>query len=224
MWKLSRLVDRIWWQKSRLKWQLQGDKNSKFFHYMVSSRQRRNNINTIMVNDEQIEDPKLIKKATFNHFKSLYEEEMVTRPFFTENQGNSISEELAGQLVGAFTENEVWCCIKSCDGNKAPGLDGFNMQSIKKGWGFMKKDILDFMGEFHNNCKLPKCLNSSFITLIPKIENPMALSDYRPISLIGSMYKILAKVLAARLKKIILVVVGEVQSAFIGGEIFKMEF
>ncbi|GFY88782.1 hypothetical protein Acr_06g0007220 [Actinidia rufa] len=152
MWKLNRLVDRIWWQKSSLKWQLQGDKNSKFFHYMVSSRQRRNNINTILVNEEQIEDPKLIKKATFNHFKSLYEEEMVTRPFFIENQGNSISEELAGQLVGAFTENEVWCCIKSCDGNKATGPDGFNMQRIKKGWGFMKKDILDFMGEFHNNC------------------------------------------------------------------------
>ena len=126
-------------------------------------------------------------------------------------------EEMADQLVKAFTENEVWNCIKSCDGNKAPGPDGFNMLSIKKRWCFMKKDILDFMGEFHKNCKLPKCLNSSFITLVPKVNNPMALSDFKPISLIGSMYKILAKILVARFKKIIHVVVGEVQSAFIGG-------
>ncbi|XP_057489485.1 secreted RxLR effector protein 78-like [Actinidia eriantha] len=45
----------------------------------------------------------------------------------------------------------------------------------------------------------------------------MALSDYRPISPIGSMYKFLAIVLAARLKKIIPVVVDKVQSAFIRG-------
>ena len=207
----------MWWQKSRLKWQLQGDKNTKFFHSMVISRQTNNNINSVLENDEQIKDPKLIKKAVFNHFKGLYEEELAVRPMFIERQRHGISEEMADQLVEAFTENEVWNCIKSCDGNKALGPDDFNMLSIKKGWCFMKKDILDFMGEFHKNCKLPKCLNSSFITLVPKVNNPMALSDFRPISLIGSMYKILAKVLAARFKKIIPVVVSEVQSTFIGG-------
>ncbi|XP_057506509.1 uncharacterized protein LOC130789694 [Actinidia eriantha] len=149
MWKLSRCMDRIWWQKSRLKWQLQGDKNTKFFHLVAINRQSRNNINSILVNDEQIEDPKLIKQAVFNYFKGLYEEDMAIRPMSIEGQGAIISEEMAGQLVDVFTEDEIWRCIKYCDGNKAPGPDGFNMLSIKKGWYFMKKNILDFMGEFH---------------------------------------------------------------------------
>ncbi|GFS37612.1 hypothetical protein Acr_00g0053050 [Actinidia rufa] len=186
MWKLSRSMDRIWWQKSKLKWQLQGDKNSKFFHSVVTNRQSMNNINSILVNDEQIEDPKLIKQDVFNYFKGLYEENMAIRPMSIERQGNIISGEMAGHLVDVFTEDEIWRCIKSCDGNKALGLDGFNMLSIKKGWYFMKQDILDFMDEFHSNCKLPKCLNSSFITLVPKVQSPMSLSEFRPISLIGS--------------------------------------
>lgn len=67
-----------------------------------------------------------------------------------------------------------------------------------------------FFTEFHKNGRLPKCINSSFIAQVPKVENPIGLSGYRPISLIGSMYKILAKVLATRSKATILVIVGEV--------------
>lgn len=81
----------------------------------------------------------------------------------------------------------------------------------------MKKDIMDFTGEFHKNCKLPKGINSSFTTLIPKVENPISLKDYRPISLIGCMYKMLSKVLAARIKPCIPVVLGDLQSGFLGG-------
>jgi len=53
--------------------------------------------------------------------------------------------------------------------------------------------------EFHRNRKLTKGINSTFIVLIPKVDNPQHLNDFRPISLVGSMYKILAKVLANRL-------------------------
>ena len=62
-----------------------------------------------------------------------------------------------------------------------------------------------------------KGLNASFIALIPKSDNPIGLRNYRPISLIGSVYKILSNVLASRMKKVIAKVVGEVQAAFVGG-------
>lgn len=56
--------------------------------------------------------------------------------------------------------------------------------------------------EFFENSKLPKGMTSYFLALIPKISYPQRLTDYRPISLIGSLYKILVKVLASRLKKV----------------------
>ncbi|MCI07590.1 LINE-1 reverse transcriptase like, partial [Trifolium medium] len=58
-------------------------------------------------------------------------------------------------------------------------------------------------------------ITASFLTLIPKKDHPQALSDYRPICLVSSLYKILSKVLAARLKKVLGKVISKVQSAFL---------
>jgi len=74
------------------------------------------------------------------------------------------------------------------------------------------------MVEFHRNGKLTKGLNSTFIALIPKATSPQRLNDFRPISLVGSLYKILAKVLANRLRSVIGTVVSESQSAFVKGK------
>lgn len=74
----------------------------------------------------------------------------------------------------------------------------------------MKHDILNFMKEFYKNSILARGLNCSFVSLIPQKENPVSLSDFRPISLTSSIYKILSKVLTKRLK-------SETQSAFLGG-------
>jgi hypothetical protein len=57
--------------------------------------------------------------------------------------------------------------------------------------------------------------NCTFIVLIPKVANPQQIADYRPISLVGCMYKVLAKVLANRLKLVIGKVIAETQSAFV---------
>jgi hypothetical protein len=73
------------------------------------------------------------------------------------------------------------------------------------------------MEEFHANGKIVKGANSSFIVLIPKKKNPVNISDFRPISLVGCIYKVISKVLTNRLKKVIGSVVSETQSAFISG-------
>ncbi|XP_071729111.1 uncharacterized protein [Rutidosis leptorrhynchoides] len=66
-------------------------------------------------------------------------------------------------------------------------------------------------GEISNGC------NASFVTLVPKIRDPLGLNDFRPISLIGSYYKIVAKTLSNRLRKVVPSVVGVEQSAFLKG-------
>ncbi|XP_024640828.1 uncharacterized protein [Medicago truncatula] len=67
----------------------------------------------------------------------------------------------------------------------------------------------------HKNGKLTKGINSTFIALIPKVASPQSLNEFRPISLVGSLYKILAKILANRLRQVIGSVVSETQSAFV---------
>ncbi|GAU43105.1 hypothetical protein TSUD_373000 [Trifolium subterraneum] len=79
----------------------------------------------------------------------------------------------------------------------------------------MQNDIMRFMVEFHRNGKLAKGINSTFITLIPKVDSPHSLNDFRPISLVGSLYKILAKVLANRLRMVVGRVIFESQTAFV---------
>nr|GEW05337.1 cysteine-rich receptor-like protein kinase [Tanacetum cinerariifolium] len=62
---------------------------------------------------------------------------------------------------------------------------------------------------------LPRGCNTSFITLIPKVQSPLVVSDFRPISLIGAQYKIVAKILANRLARVIDSIISQEQSAFI---------
>ncbi|GKC69668.1 hypothetical protein Tco_1115551, partial [Tanacetum coccineum] len=65
------------------------------------------------------------------------------------------------------------------------------------------RHIMAYIREFFETGKLPSGCNSLFITLIPKVDNPLVVSDFRPISLIGAQYKILAKILANRLSRVI---------------------
>ena len=60
-------------------------------------------------------------------------------------------------------------------------------------------------------------LGATFIALIPKREGPISIKDFRPISLIGNLYKILAKVLANRLRKVLPEITSENQGAFVDG-------
>lgn len=74
------------------------------------------------------------------------------------------------------------------------------------------------MGEFHRNGKLSKGVNYTFIALIPKVNSLQRFNDFRPISMVGYMYKVLAKVLVNRLRAVMGSVVSDSQSAFVKGK------
>jgi len=120
-------------------------------------------------------------------------------------------------LVRPFTMEEVTATVWDVDSFKCPGPDGITFGFIKDFWDMLKADVMRFLVEFHRNGRLSKGINSTFIALIPKVDNPHRLNDFRPISLVGSLYKILVKVLANRLRSVIGRVISDSQSAFIKG-------
>ena len=76
---------------------------------------------------------------------------------------------------------------------------------------------MSFFREFHDHNKFVKSLNTIFLVLIPKKVGAEDLRDFRPISLVGNLYKWLAKVSANRLKKVVGKVVSKAQRAFMEG-------
>jgi len=79
----------------------------------------------------------------------------------------------------------------------------------------MKHDIFTMVLEFFKRGHLPKGINTSYIALIPKVVGSSYFNDYRPISLLNGLFKIIAKILATRLKEVMQSVVNPSQSAFI---------
>lgn len=81
-----------------------------------------------------------------------------------------------------------------------------NFAFIKQFWVTIKHDFLTFLEEFHRNCKV---VRGSKIVSVPKKTNPQRIEEFRPISLIECVYKVLSKLLANRLRLIINSVISE---------------
>ncbi|GJW41611.1 RNA-directed DNA polymerase, eukaryota, reverse transcriptase zinc-binding domain protein [Tanacetum coccineum] len=120
-------------------------------------------------------------------------------------------------LERLVTLEEIKEAIWDCGSSKAPGPDGFSFTFVKNYWDIIQKDMFDFINSFFVSSEVPHGASSSFFTLIPKVNNPTFIIDFYPISLIGAHYKIIAKILANRLAKVIDKIVRKEQSAFIAG-------
>ena len=116
-----------------------------------------------------------------------------------------------------FFEEEVFAAISSLNGEKAPGPDGFPIMFWYFSWEFVKEEVKDFFKEFFEQKKFVRSLNATFLVMISKKGNVEDIKDYRPISMLGGLYKILAKVLANRLRRVIDKVVSPSQNAFVEG-------
>jgi hypothetical protein len=212
---LSRLQASICWQQSRAQWLKEGDANTKYFHSVLASRRRGNTIVSIQVDGVTLEGVHPIRQAVYTHFANHFKTRNMARPGVENLVFNRLSVAERNSLTKPFSEAEVKVAIWDCDSFKSPGPDGINFGFFKDFWLELKGDVMRFVSEFHRNGKLTKGLNSTFIALIPKVDSPQRLNDFRPISLVGSLYKILAKLLPNRLRTIIGSVISEVQTTFV---------
>lgn len=106
-------------------------------------------------------------------------------------------------LTAPFLLSEINQVFASCEGNKSPGLDGFNLSLFKRFWPLLMDCFRVMFDQFFQFVNLPCSFSSYFATLILKIDTSVQLGDFRPISLVGSLYEILTEVLQARIYGVI---------------------
>ena len=180
------LLEEIHWrQLSREIWLREGDRNTSFFHRMISAHRRNNSLDRVKINGEWLSEEQKVREGIVNAFQQLLLEDMGWKEDIGRIQLDQISQQEAENLETPFSKTEVHSALMEMNGDKAPGSDGFTMAFWQSCWEFAKKEILEMFREFHEHSSFLKSLNNTFLVLIPKKSGAEDLGDFRPISLLG---------------------------------------
>ena len=213
---LLRLEEQMWQQRSHIHWMVSGDRNSKYFHNRASQRFRRNKICELRNSEGQlVSGDENISAMVLDYYSSLFTssgpagiEEVVQliRPIVT--------PEMNDNLIGSFSREEVELALRQMAPLKAPGPDGMPPIFFQKFWDIIGDDVVEAVLSCLNTGTIMPGLNHTFISLIPKVKNPEYVTEFRPIALCNILYKLVSKVLANRLKKVLPHIISDFQSAF----------
>nr|GEY87379.1 RNA-directed DNA polymerase, eukaryota [Tanacetum cinerariifolium] len=202
-------------QKSKVKWAIEGDENSKFFHGLINKKRSQLAIRGVFVDGLWRTDPGMVKEAFFNHFEARFKKPVTHRLKLNFLFVKRLSQVQAAHLERCVSRDEIRLAVWNCGENKSPGPDGYMFEFFRTYWNFVGPDFCEAVEYFFENGSFPKGCNSSFVALIPKVTDAKFVNNFRPISLIGCVYKVVTKVLANRLALVISDLVSDTQSAFV---------
>ena len=127
-----------WRQLSREIWLKEGDRNTGFFHRMVSAHCRNNSLERIRINGEWLLEEQEIREGIANAFHNMLSEDMGWKADIGRLQFDQISQQEVENLERFFTEDEIHVALMEMNGDKAPGPDGFTMTFWQSCWDFVK--------------------------------------------------------------------------------------
>lgn len=213
--QLANNQEERWRQRARCRWLTQGDKNTRFFHAFASSRARRNAVHTLMHQDEQVLEQSRIRDIFLQQMKGLLG---TSTPVQSYNPQALHSANPALQELGLpILETEIEHAVRGLANNKASGPDGIPSEFIKQYWPELKQEVGGIIEGFFKGQTDLNGFNQANIVMIPKIEVPVKVGDFRPISVINVISKIISKIMANRLRKIMPGMISPCQTAFIQG-------
>jgi hypothetical protein len=195
-----------WWsQRAKVNWLLHGDKNSKFFHFKATQRQRKNRINYIFDNQGNNQTHNRDIQAVFQtYFSDLFSSSNPTdMQESMQVVANRVHPQMQAYLSQDFTAAEISYATHQLKSNAAPGPDGLNAKFYQTYWDTIGEDITQTALSILNNGGSPETLNNTYICLIPKNKNPTTPADFRPIALCNVILKIITKTIANRIKNIL---------------------
>ncbi|KAL4626285.1 hypothetical protein ACB092_05G085100 [Castanea dentata] len=180
--------DCMWHQRSMVDWLRSGDMNTTYFHSHATQRNKRNYISKLVKKDGSvIKDENMIGDELVNYFTKI----------FTSAQPTNFDPILKGIE------------LKVTPGMNSELILEFTVEAVEQALKQMKPLLA-----LRPDGNMPKNLNHTFISLVPKIKSPEKAKDFRPISLCNVLYKIISKTIANHLKHILPKLVSETQSAF----------
>lgn len=212
---------RLW---SRVKHLGLGDAPSKYFFNIHRQNAARAQILQLRLpTGEDTRDQSKIMCAVGRYYAELYTAQPPTaldeqaRQALTHRVQDHLTEAERSMLAALPTEKEIEEVLFSLPANKAPGVDGVSAEAMRKTWPHMKKFYVSMVHKFWEEGVLAETVTEGMIRLIPKAVNKMELKDWRPLTMLTTDYKIIARILAGRLQLLLQKIILPQQTGFIKG-------
>lgn len=217
----------LWKTRSKQNWLKEGDCNTKYFHTVANGRKQANSINVITDdNGVQLSSEDRKRNYFFRYFHRLFgrnEDRTCSMGDWSALfQSHGLPQ--PNQLTALFNIEEVKKATFQLGGDKAPSPDGFPLFFYQVFWDTVKDDIFKVFTDLYEGNLTTAPIDYSFICLLPKKEGACTATDFRPISLINGIQKIISKVLANRLARELPSIISPSQSAFFKGRLLVDSF
>ena len=148
-------------------------------------------------------DQTFVGKALADHFRDLCRRGPPNRWKWTPTTASILASSQLAQLSNPFTIDEIKAVVWGLNSEGAPGPDGIPIFFYKNCWDTIAPELMQLMNDLHaGQCQMER-LDKVFIVLIPKVHGVELIGDFRPIALSNSIYLIIAKVLANRLRVVL---------------------
>ncbi|KAL2943828.1 hypothetical protein RDABS01_032175 [Bienertia sinuspersici] len=166
-----------------------------------------------------VEDMESITTAFTNFYTTLLQGSNHRTPLVPEivGMGKILNDQHRRLLDCNFTDKEIKEAMFSIPSNKALGLDGYNSQFFKATWNITGGDICQAVRDFFKIGKLLKEVSITTLTMVPKVQTPSTVGDFRPIACCSTIYKCISKLLCSRLSYVLPDIISPNQEAFVNG-------
>ncbi|CAN6546588.1 unnamed protein product [Malus baccata var. baccata] len=213
------MQEAFWKDRARVKWLTKGDRNSSFFHAYACIKSSSSHISCILDGNNLLTDPLAIENHIVNFYQTLFGSSFnpsgidevceVIQPMVTDSENDLLS--------ALPTDEEIKEAVFSLSASSAPGPDGFPGFFYHHCWDIVSFDVIQFVKQFFQSNWLYPNTNSNFLVLIPKVEDAISMTHFRPIALANFLFKIIPKILAVRLSHVVQRIISPHQAAFIPG-------
>lgn len=209
----------LWYQKSRTNWILSGDLNTSYYHSVAVVKRNRRKVRALKTDEgDWITDQAELKQLAVDHFAALFT--APADPIIRPSVGVTFPQ-LDRMVLDEFhrpvTDVEIKNALFSIGAYKAPGPDGFQAIFFQQQWDLVGSEVIEVVKEAFCSGSVPENLNKTFLTLIPKVDCPEKITQFRPISLCNVVYKVIPKIIVSRLKPLLPSLISPNQSSFVPG-------
>jgi len=217
---LSKAEMDYFYQLAKCNYVTKSDRCTKFFHSIVKRKKSRGYVAAISkVDGTATMSTEEVALEFIRYFEGLLgthsRVEHVDREVL--QCGEVISSQQAAILLKEVTSEEIKEALFSIGNDKAPGPDGYSALFFKRAWDIIGVQMCDAVKEFFFSGSLLKQMNHTLIALVPKASHANSVGDFRPIACCNVIYKVISKILVARLRQVLGGIIDLSQSAFVEG-------